>query len=226
VRSSVSRRSARSKDSRTLPDGQLRLSPRQRLAVSIAGLLLVLQAGGIFAQLVVLSDSNDRIHAQDAKIGDLRRDAEPLLAALRPLVRETRPLVREARAVGDPLRRSLDDVSAAAEAAPPALRAARVLVGRSLPLVESLQLALPELRALLPRAAAFLDEAARRALLRRADEAVSAALHLESLQSTALRLQRRQFAVQRETLAIQREALGHIRSLDRKTGGQLPAGGG
>jgi len=69
--SSDSRRSARSRASETLPDGAFRLNPRQRAAVIFAGALLLLQAGGIFAQLVVLTDSNDRIHAQDAKIGDL-----------------------------------------------------------------------------------------------------------------------------------------------------------
>jgi ABC-type transporter Mla subunit MlaD len=199
----------------------------------------VLQAGGIYAQLAVLADSNDRIHAQDAKIADLRRDAEPVLEALRPLLAETRPLVREARGLRRPLGRTLEDVAAAAEAAPPALRAARVLVGRSLPVVDALwrllpgagalvpelRALLPELRAVLPRAARFLDETERRALLRRADEAISATLRLESLQSRALQLQARQFGVLEETLAIQREALVHIRSLDRKTGGQLPTGG-
>jgi hypothetical protein len=133
----------------------------------------------------------------------------------------------------------MEDLAAAAEAAPPALRAARVLVGRSLPVVDALRhllpgasalvpelrALLPELRAVLPRATRFLAETERRGLLRRADEAISATLHLESLQSRALRLQVRQVGVQEETLAIQREALVHIRSLDRKTGGQLPAGG-
>ena len=199
----------------------------------------MLQAVGIFALLAVLSDANDRIHAQDAKIGDLRRDAEPLLEAVRPLAEELRPLVREARALRRPLGRTLEDVAAAAEAAPPALRAARVLVGRSLPVVDALRhflpgasalvpelrALLPELRAVLPRASRFLDETERRALLRRADQAISATLRLESLQSRALRLQVRQFGVLEETLAIQREALVHIRSLDRKTGGQLPTGG-
>jgi ABC-type transporter Mla subunit MlaD len=170
----------------------------------------------------VLSDANDRIHAQDAKIADLRADAEPVLRAVRPLVRETRPLVRDARALRRPLTRTLEDLAAAAQEAPPALRAARVLVGRSLPVIESLQAVLPELRAVLPRAARFLDETERRALLRRADEAVSATLHLESLQIRALRLQERQFDVQDETLAIQRRALRHIRSIDRRTGGGAP----
>jgi hypothetical protein len=115
----------------------------------------------------------------------------------------------------------------------------RTLVGDSLPVVETLRLTLPEvrgvipalsallpeLRALLPDAAAFLDEAERRALLRRTDSAVSATLHLESLQSRSLRLQKRQLAIQSETLAIQREALDHIESLDRKTGGEFPPPG-
>jgi ABC-type transporter Mla subunit MlaD len=201
--------------------------------------VLVLQAGGIFAQLVVLSDSNDRIHAQDAKIADLRRDAAPVLDAVRPLAEELRPLVREARALRRPATRTLEDLAAAAEAAPPALRAARVLVGRSLPVVDALRhflpgasalvpelrALLPELRALLPRAARFLGETERRALLRRAGQAITATLDLEALQRRSLRLQERQLGVLGETLTIQREALVHIRSLDRKTGGQLPADG-
>jgi ABC-type transporter Mla subunit MlaD len=211
-----------------------------RLGAIFAGAVLVLMAGGIFAQLLVLQDSNDRIHAQDEKIGDLRADAEPILDTLRPLLDETGPVLREAgpalqeaRRLAGPLGETADDVSAALEPAPQLVRGVLALVGRTLPVVDMLQATMPEvrtlmseLRAVLPAASEFLDEAARRELLRRADAAVSATLHIESIQVRSLRTIRRQLAIQEETLAIQKQALEHIESLDRKTGGEFPPGAG
>jgi hypothetical protein len=225
------RRSARSTRFGTLPDTGLHLSPRQRAAVLVAGTLLVLQVAGIFAQLVVLSDSNDRIHAQDAKIGELRSDVGPVLDLARPLAEEARPLVRSARGLTGPLARTADDLSLAADEVPPLARGGRRLVGEALPLVAAAREALPELtalmselRALVPGATRFLHEAERRALLARADAAISATLRLESLQTRQLSTARTQLRIQQRTLAIQREALTHIRNIDRRTGGDLPAG--
>ena len=42
------------------------------------------------------------------------------------------------------------------------------------------------------------------------------------VQHRTLAVQERSFAVQRRTLATQLEALVHIRSIDNKTGGQVP----
>ena len=233
-------------ESRVLTETEIRLSPAMKVGALVAGALLVLMAGGIFAQLLVLQDSNDRIHAQDDKIGDLRSEVDPILDTLQPLLGDTRPLVREARALTEPFNRTAGDLSAAAETAPQVAAAVRTLVGESLPVVETLRLAVPEirgvlpeleallpelravlpqLRTLLPQASQFLDEAERRAFLRRADAAVSAALELESLQSRSLKLQTQQIGILRETLGIQREALEHIESIDRKTGGQFPPEG-
>jgi ABC-type transporter Mla subunit MlaD len=183
--------------------------------------VLLVMAGGIFALLVVLQDANDRIHAQDAKIGDLQREIEPVLDVARPLAREARPLVRSARGLVRPVARTAEDLSAAAEEAPQVARAVRTGIARALPLIDALQRAVPELRAVLPRAARFLDEAERRSLISRADAAVAATLHLESLQIRQLRTARQQLAIQNETLAIQKKALVHIESIDRRTGGAL-----
>jgi hypothetical protein len=211
---------------------EIKLSPAMRVGVLVAGAVLLLMAGGIFAQLLVLQDSNDRIHAQDEKIGELKSDVDPILDLVGPLVRETRPTLREARQLAGPLGETADDVSAALEPAPQLVRGVLALVGRSLPMVDTLQAALPEaqlliseLRAVVPAAARFLDETERRALLARADAAVSAALHIESIQVQSLRAIRRQLAIQKETLAVQLEALEHIESLDAKTGGEFPPGG-
>src|SRR5688500_702992 len=195
---------------------EIKLSPAMRVGVLVAGAVLLLMAGGIFAQLLVLQDSNDRIHAQDEKIGELRADAEPILETLRPLLGETRPVLRDARQLAGPLGETAADVSAALEPAPQLVRAVLALVGQALPAVETLQATLPdarllisELRAVIPAAASFLDETARRELLRRADAAISAALHLEPLQVRSLRAIRRQLAIQKQTLAVQVEALDH-----------------
>jgi hypothetical protein len=203
-----------------------------RLGAILAGAVLVLMAGGIFAQLLVLQDSNDRIHAQDEKIGDLKSEVDPLLDLVGPFVGDARPALREARQLAGPLGETADEVSAALEPAPRLVRGVIALVGRSLPVVDTLHATLPEVRTLmselrtvLPAAASFLDEAARRELLRRADSAISAALHIESIQVRSLRLIRQQLAIQRETLGVQREALGHIESLDAKTGGEFPPAG-
>ena len=203
---------------------EIRLSPAMRLGVIVAGLAMLLMVSGIFAQLIVLQDTNDRIHATDGKISDLKGEVDPILDAVRPLIGDARPALRNARALANPLSATLDDVSAAAEEAPPLARAARTLIGESLPMVEALKAALPEVRALLPAVSGFLGEAKQRALLQRADAAISAALHIESIQTRSVRLIRRQLAIQKQTLAVQLEALGHIESLDRKTGGQFPPG--
>ena len=207
---------------------EIRLSPAMRAGVLIAGVVLLLMAGGIFAQLIVLQDSNDRIHAQDAKIGDLKSEVDPMLNAVRPLIAKSRPVLRKASRLADPLTATLDDVSAAAEEAPQLARAVRTLIGASLPVVDALRITLseanpllPEVRALVPELRGLLPEL--RGLLPRADDAISATLHVESIQTRSIRMIRRQLQIQKRTLAVQLEALGHIESLDTKTGGQFPA---
>ena len=212
---------------------EIRLSPAMRLGVIVAGVAMLLMVGGIFAQLLVLQDTNDRIHATDGKISDLKGEVDPILDVVRPLIGDARPAVREARALADPLSATLDDVSTAAEEAPPLARAVRTVIGRSIPLIDTLRaeslplldtvrLSLTELRDLMPKAVGFLDEAKRRALLARADAAIAAALHIESIQERSLRAIRKQLAIQKQTLAVQLEALDHIESLDAKTGGEFP----
>jgi hypothetical protein len=46
---------------------------------------------------------------------------------------------------------------------------------------------------------------------------------LIKIQVATLRVQKRSLGAQLHTLGIQRDALVHIRSIDRKTGGPVPA---
>lgn len=195
---------------------ELRLSPAARAGAVLFALVTL---GVLAAQLMVLRDSNDRIHAQDRKIADLRHETEPLFDALRPLVADTAPLVREATELVQPLARSADDVSRAAEQAPPLVNAVRALAGESVPLVQDLRPLIAQLRPLLALSASLLDETRRRELLRRADAAIDAVLHVEQLQTATLAAQRRSLRIQLDALRVQRQSLRHVRSVDRKTGG-------
>jgi hypothetical protein len=67
----------------------------------------------------------------------------------------------------------------------------------------------------LDQATALLSEVSSRELPRRAQ---ASARRLEEL----LEIQRRTFHTQREALRVQKRSLKHIRSIDRKTGGELP----
>jgi hypothetical protein len=189
----------------------------------VGGLLLVLLVVGIGILIVILQDSREHIRAQDAKTailldkvrgaepatreaadqalpllrqaGPILRQAAPVLGLALPALREARPVLAGVGRAVGPLTRNGNALAAATRDLPSLVRTGHVLAAVALP-------ALEELRDT-PR------------LMRR----------LLRIQLATLASQRESLRTQLETLAIQRETLTHIRSIDRKTGGTVPAQG-
>jgi hypothetical protein len=195
-------------------------------------------------QLSVLQDSRRHIAQTDRKTARLLQRSEPVLDA-------SRPLLREARGASGALRASRDELLAALRGLPATQRAVEAIAAASLPVLRNLDgvdlrfvlgqalratRALTEhgrLKTLIESATAVLGVVRQRDLLARAGAALDVAPRAEALLRETLRVQRNTLAVQRRTLqaqldalAVQRESLRHIESIDRKTGGELPGGGG
>jgi hypothetical protein len=143
-----------------------------------------------------------------------------------PLLRAARPLAgKVSRAIG-PLTRSGGSVALAVRQLPTLTRTVGVLTAVALPLFADVR------RADLARA---IDDTEALIAQVRADDLVALAARAgreaPPLLRRVLRVQLETLAVQRESLRaqlasldVQRESLTHIRSIDRKTGGTLPAG--
>jgi hypothetical protein len=194
--------------------------------------------GLLVAQLAVLRDSRQHIVAQDRKINRIVQGTQPALRRAKPVVEDVgelvaaaRPVARELRTTLVPLLRELCQSELAA-----AIDATARLVGQleadgRLPRVLDDSAALLDalrdsrflgrtLRAadLVPLMAALLNET-----VRVQKDVLGTQRSTRSIQLDTLRVQRRTLKVQKLLIALQREALVHIRSIDRKTGGQVPA---
>jgi hypothetical protein len=177
---------------------------------------MLLMLGLLTWQLAVLKDSRGHIAAQDAKITRLLRGSEPVLREARPAAEDAQRLLR---------------------ASVPVVRSALPLIRGARPLVTALR-ALDTIRLdqVVNQSGALLEALARSGLLDRAVRAADLIPYIARIQELTLAVQRRSLDVQTDTrdiqvrayrvlrrsLAIQREALVHVRSIDRKTGGQVP----
>lgn len=194
-----------------------------------AGVVLVAMLSLLALQLGVLTDSRRHIAAQDRKITRLMKGSEPVIDDARPvvgdigdLVHAAAPVVRGARPFVAALRQ-LDPIGIGATLAVAGRLAGRLSEGdrlvravdESTALIDALGRAGFVGRTL--RAADLVPYMAR--ILRRTLEVQRTTL---MVQRDTRAIQRRSLRVQLTTLAIQREALRHIRSIDRKTGGQVP----
>jgi uncharacterized protein YoxC len=193
----------------------LSLPPAGWLGAIFAAVALAAMLTLLILQLAVLKDSRQHIQAQDAKIsklvgesGPVLRRADPLLGRVAPLVRDVSPLVRR-------LTRTVDVAQ---------------LFFTALNSNDRLVRTVDESNALLDALARtdFLERSLRAADL--APEALRVAYSTLATQRQTLRtqletrvIQARSLRTQLRTLSIQREALRHIESIDRKTGGQVPA---
>jgi hypothetical protein len=160
-------------------------------------------------QLAVLQDSREHIRSQDAKVTALYNGAQGALADAKPVARKAAPLARQARRTLSAVNASRADLVDAAVAIPPLLRAADVLTDSALPFLASVA------------ATDFVQKVSRAAEL--APDVVALQQKLLRIQLATLRSQRASLRTQVATLEIQRQALTHIESIDRKTGGQVPA---
>jgi hypothetical protein len=180
-----------------------------RIALAAGGLLLVTQIVLLAIQLGVLRNSYSHIRAQDAK-----------QARLYPLQKQTArsalPVLRDARHVVRPLGRQTGQIVRATDVIPdlasegiPALHGLRQLVGAVFG---------RDLIGTLERTAA--DVHASRGML---EESLSIQRDSLTTQRQTLAIQKQALAVLLQSRGIQQETLQHARSIDDKTGGQLPA---
>ncbi|HEX8074750.1 MAG TPA: hypothetical protein VF545_07190 [Thermoleophilaceae bacterium] len=178
-----------------------RVHPLALVAGVVGGVLLVLMVIGIGVLIVILKGSRDHIRAQDAKTAVLLekvRAATPEARELPPLLDDVRPLVRSLGAAIGPIAESAQAIAAATPGIPRLVDAAQVLD----------QVRAYDLVRISAQAGRDTPPLIRR-LLR--------------VQLATLTAQRIAVRTQLQTLAVQREALTHIKSIDRKTGGTVPA---
>jgi hypothetical protein len=224
-------------DAPSAPARSAGLSPLAWLGIILGGVLGIVLVVLIAMVLAVLKDSREHIAAQDAKVTALLRKSAPVLDSAAPLVRQAgplgrviAPLFRSARSGVAALRGSGVDVLGAVGTLPSLLRVTQALGVAAIPVVRQLQAV--DLAGLLDRSDRLLSEVDRRGLVADASRSARIAPRLLSAQHRLIRLQRTLLRVQRKTLssqltalAIQRETLGHIRNIDRRTGGGVPLPG-
>jgi hypothetical protein len=209
----------------TEPRVRTTLHPLAVVGLIGAGLMLVLLVVGIALLVVILKDSRDHIRAQDAKTAVLLaklRAAEPTARQVAPLIDEARPAVRGlGRSIG-PLRQAVVATAEAATQLPELAHATAAATTRLPELVNTTgklarstisTFAEVHARNLIPASARAAEQTPE--LLRRSLRVQEATLETQKAALRALL----------ESLDIQRQTLVSVKSIDRKTGGTVPAQG-
>jgi hypothetical protein len=189
-----------------------------------------------------------RTHVQsaDAKVTALLQLTKPALTATAPAVEKTQPLLTDLQPVIRTLGDSLPTIVGAGRTILPALDRLPAFVVEGQQLISAVFPALQALQASEvpatfaaarnlvgqlqgPRLLEALDQAQwlidRAVVLDLPDRAVRAAKRVKrivAIQVHTLEIQQQSLAVQRKSLQIQTQTLGHVRSLDNRTGGTLP----
>jgi hypothetical protein len=180
-----------------------------RITAIGGGLLLLTQIVLLVIQLHVLTDSRAHIRSQDSKI-------TRLYPPLRETATDVQPLIRDARGLIKPFRDQAGDVTRATGVLPDLADSTQTLVDEGV----------PALRGARQLIAAVFDRDMIGTL-----ESTAADVHASrGIAGESLAIQRRSEGIARRTLAIleqsleiQRATLHHAESIDRKTGGGLPA---
>jgi ABC-type transporter Mla subunit MlaD len=193
-----------------------------RSALIGGGALLTTMVILIALTLHEISASRDHIASQDEKLSVLLESSDPVLDEVAPLARDAQPLLDAAA----PLT---DDLAAAASLAAGAGRTLEPTIDRLPPIAVMTQALLSDLGPAIQTLGPTLGAA--RLLLTRAEESDLLGRALRSferlrrilrIQRQTLSLQRRLLSVQRRGVRVQRRSPDHVRSLDRKTGGEFP----
>jgi hypothetical protein len=208
--------------------------------------------GGVllFAILVVLAltlaqlrDSGGHIEAQDKKVAALFEAARPLAVEASDAAGQLRPAIDDARSLVAPLLRSRSGADLAgllerfplldsslrrlvAEAVPVLDRTDPALLAGTVSAVGSLTASLQtgdRLVRLIDGGSAVIADLGDRNLLARAERSAARLRKVLAVQRRTRSLQLKSLRVQRRSLEVQLRSLKHVRSLDRKTGGELPA---
>jgi hypothetical protein len=207
----------------TAPETRARpaLHPLVYTALAGVGLLLVFMAVGIAMLVVILKDSRDHIRAQDKKTAVLLQKvqaAQPTASQVPELLDQARPVVRRLGKAAGPIQEAITSTAQATERLPMLVRATEALAREGIPVLNDIRSA--DLARVLPETRRAVEETPP--LIRRLLDIQLATL---DIQRVTLDVQRRSLRTQLTTLEIQREALKHIESIDRKTGGTVPAEG-
>jgi hypothetical protein len=215
---------------------QMTLPPLAWALLLGAGVLLMLMVVGIAIQIAILENSRDHMRAQDKKSALLLRRAEAAAPAAQqavPLIRDARPLVRKLRRAIRGLSGSGTSIESATARLPAIARAVQALAQFALPALDAASavsaqvLHRDRLARALDAANELLAEVSATDLVeisaRAGRQVPRLTRRLIKIQLATLRTQRRSLTTQLKTLGIQRKALVHIESIDRKTGGPVPA---
>jgi hypothetical protein len=217
--------------------------PRWALVGGLAGGAMLLTMIVLLVLLLnEITTSRQHIESQDAKISTLLELGEPVADEAVPLLGEARPAIRQAQDLIEPLihARSGTELAGLLQRFPALETAIRRLAGEAIPVLEQTDPALiatslgaardlavrlaegDRLVRVIDQASATLSAIAGSDLVERAAKSAARIRKLLAVQRETRALQARSLAVQRRSLAVQRESLEHIRSIDEKTGGQLP----
>ena len=211
------------------------------IGATVLGLLLLAMVALLTLTLVQLHDSGGHIESQDKKIAALFDLGRPLAARADELGGDVAPALDDARRLVTPLIRagSGADLAALLERFPVLASSLQRLTGEAVPLldgvdpsllagglstVSSLAAALQQgdrLVRLIDGASAALIDVSEHDLVERAARSATRLRKVLAVQRRTRALQARALSVQLRSLEIQRRSLVHVRSLDRKTGGEL-----
>lgn len=207
-------------------------------AVAIVGGFLLL------TMVVLLALSLEEISATRDQVTEANEKADRAVSLVRPAFDELEPaidaadedavsIVRSTARLIRPLRHSGDDIGAFIERLPVLQSGLQGLIRSAVPLVEAVDaqrlastaevvLALGGRLIEGDRLVGTLDQARR--LLSEVEERslIARAVRGERTLRRVLHVQRRTLRVLIDALRVQRRSLDHIRSIDRKTGGEIP----
>lgn len=203
------------------------------LGALILGLMLFAMLVVLTLTLIQLHDSGGHIEAQDKKVAALFHAGRPLVeradalaADASPALRAAEPALRQARRLFSPLAQagSGADLAAALERFPLLDSAVRRLAGAAIPLLDRFDPAAlsASLQTLVDSGSAVLADLRDRNLLARAARSTTRLRKLLAIQRETRLLQQRSLSVQLRSLDVQLRSLKHVRSLDRKTLGEVP----
>lgn len=209
---------------------------------ALLGLMLLAVVALLALTLAQLRDSGGHIEAQDKKIAALFELGRPLAARADQLSGDIGPVIDDTRGLVAPLLRSDsgEDLATALDGLPLAESSVRRLAAEAIPLLDQADPALlmamlstvaglaaslqqeDRLVRLIDGASAALVDVSEHDLVDRAAESAARIRKLLAVQRETRAIQTRTLRVQLRSLDVQRQSLEHIRSIDRKTGGELP----
>lgn len=215
----------------------------------VGGVMLFAMVVLLALTLAQLRDSGGHIEAQDKKIAALFQLGRPLAARADDLQGEVGPALRDAQSFVDPLLAadSGRDLAEVLDSFPLLDSSLRRLAAEAVPALDQLAPALEQLDPalltvavgtlgelgtrlaegdrlvrLIDGASAALADVGGRDLVARAARSATRLRKLLAVQRQTRALQARSLRVQRRSLEVQERTLDHVRSLDRKTLGELP----